>query len=211
MLAAYDEVWDGKPIELRFDAAKEFNSFTVAMFVNPNDWRYVEEDERQTVIEKILYDGHVIVQQLRKVTSISPLTIWENFFGYLLWHYHILLSNPGLADQAMEDIEILEDPKTWAHFSNKSWWAQYTGGLSPTNLVNVPVRKSCCFFERYTGINGMRILSNEEIIARRKKPYLPPIHVKDKAFLCYFSYTTNQSLFSSYIDVPIKPCFKSCC
>ncbi|ACA38445.1 Fe-S oxidoreductase [Lysinibacillus sphaericus] len=152
MLAAYDEVWDGKPIELRFDAAKEFNSFTVAMFVNPNDWRYVEEDERQTVIEKILYDGHVIVQQLRKVTSISPLTIWENFFGYLLWHYHILLSNPGLADQAMEDIEILEDPKTWAHFSNKSWWAQYTGGLSPTNLVNVPVRKSCCFSKDIPGL-----------------------------------------------------------
>lgn len=70
----------------------------------------------------------------------------------MLWHYHILLSNPGLADQAMEDIEALEDPKTWARFSNKSWWAQYTGGLSPTNLVNVPVRKSCCFSKDIPGL-----------------------------------------------------------
>ncbi len=144
--------FDGKPIEIRFDAAKEFNSFTVATFVNPNDWRYVNEDERQAVIEKILYDGHVIVQQLRKVTSISPLTIWENFFGYLLWHYHMLLSNPGLADQAMEDIEILENPKTWSRFSQKSWWAEYTGGQSPTNLVNIPVRKSCCFSKDIPGL-----------------------------------------------------------
>lgn len=94
MLAAYDEVWDGKPLELRFDAAKEFNSFTVAMFANPNDWRYVDEDERQAVIEKILYDGHVIVQQLRKVTSISLLPFGKislaTCYGIIIYYYLIL-------------------------------------------------------------------------------------------------------------------------
>lgn len=153
MLAAYDEVWDGKLEDIRFDATEEFGAHTVSIFLNPNDWRYVDEDERTHVIKEILYkQGHEIVQQLRKVTTISPLTIWENFFGYLLWHYHILLENPGLADQAMEDIEILEDPVTWALFSNKSWWAEYTGGQSPSALVNVPVRKTCCFSKDMPGL-----------------------------------------------------------
>lgn len=153
MLAAYDEVWDGKLEDIRFDATEEFGAHTVSIFLNPNDWRYVDEDERTSVIKGILYkQGHEIVQQLRKVTTISPLTIWENFFGYLLWHYHILLENPGLADQAMEDIEILEDPATWALFSNKSWWAEYTGGQSPSALVNVPVRKTCCFSKDMPGL-----------------------------------------------------------
>lgn len=153
MLAAYDEVWDGKLEDIRFDATEEFGAHTVSIFLNPNDWRYVDEDERISVIKSILYkQGHEIVQQLRKVTTISPLTIWENFFGYLLWHYHILLENPGLADQAMEDIEILEDPATWALFSNKSWWAEYTGGQSPSALVNVPVRKTCCFSKDMPGL-----------------------------------------------------------
>lgn len=153
MLAAYDEIWDGKFEDIRFDATEEFGNHTVSMFVNPNDWRYVDDDERESVIQSILYkQGHIFVQQLRKVTSISPLTIWENFFGYLLWHYHVLLENPSLADQAMADIEILEASETWALFSNKSWWADYTGGQSPSALINVPVRKSCCFSKDMPGL-----------------------------------------------------------
>lgn len=153
MLAAYDEIWDGKFEDIRFDATEEFGNHTVSMFVNPNDWRYVDDDERESVIQSILYkQGHIFVQQLRKVTSISPLTIWENFFGYLLWHYHVLLENPGLADQAMADIEILEASETWALFSNKSWWVDYTGGQSPSALINVPVRKSCCFSKDMPGL-----------------------------------------------------------
>lgn len=153
MLAAYDEIWDGKFRDIRFDITEEFGVHTVSMFVNANDWRYVDEDERQRVITQILYkQGHEIVQQLRKVTNISPLTIWENFFGYILWHYHELLENPGFADQAMEDIEVLESLATWQSFSNKSWFADYTGGLSPSQLVNVPVRKSCCFSKDIPGL-----------------------------------------------------------
>ncbi|MEG0260524.1 MAG: Fe-S oxidoreductase [Lysinibacillus sp.] len=153
MLAAYDEIWDGNPIDIRFDVTKEFDTFTVSMFVNPNDWRYVDDDEREAVIEKILYkQGHLVIQQLRKVTTISPLILWENFFGYMLWHYHMLLSNPGLADQAFDDIDILENPKVWQRFSDKSWFAQYTGERSPSELVHIPVRKSCCFSKDITGL-----------------------------------------------------------
>lgn len=153
MLAAYDEIWDAKLTDIRFDITEEFGIHTVSMFVNPNHWRYVEEDEREHVIANILFkQGHEIIQKLRRTTSISPLTLWENFFGYVLWHYHTLLENPGLADQALEDLEIIEGTEVWALFSDKSLFYEYTGGQSPSDLINVPVRKSCCFSKDIPGL-----------------------------------------------------------
>lgn len=153
MLAAYDEVWDAKLSDIRFDVTEDAGIHTVSMFVNPNHWRYVEDDEREQVIAKILRkQGIEIIMQLRKTTTISPLTLWENFFGYLIWHYHVLLENPVLSDRALEDLEILEGTKVWESFSNKSLFYEYTGGANPSSLINVPVRKSCCFSKDIPGL-----------------------------------------------------------
>lgn len=153
MLAAYDEVWDGNFTDIRFDVTEEFGVHTVSMFVNPTHWRYVEDDERENVMANILFkQGFEIFMQLRKMTTISPLTVWENFFGYIVWHYHTLLENPGLADRALEDLEMLESPKVWARFAGKSLFTDYTGGHNPSDLVNVPVRKSCCFSKDIPGL-----------------------------------------------------------
>lgn len=153
MLTAYDEVWDGDFKDLRFAVVEEYGIRTFAMFISPNDFRYVEDEERERVMTTILYKQcYEIVMQLRKMTTISPLTIWENFFGYMLWHYNVLLENPGLADRAFEDLEMLEDAHIWRYFSQKSLFLDYTKGVSPTKLVNVPVRKSCCFSKDIPGL-----------------------------------------------------------
>lgn len=152
MLTTYDEIWDGKPEDMRFAIIPEHGIHTLGIYVNPNDFRYVEEDERERVITDILYKSSVIIQQLRKTTTISPLTLWENIFGYMLWNFYTLLENPALADRAFEDLEMLEDIHVWRHFSNKSLFLDYTGGQSPSKLVNIPVRKSCCFSKDIPGL-----------------------------------------------------------
>ena len=144
MLTTYDEIWDGRPEDIRFAIISEYGYHTLGMYINSNDFRYVEDDERERVMTEILYKASVIVQQLRKTTTISPLTLWENIFGYMLWHFHTQLENPALADRAFEDLEMLEDKNVWRHFSDKSLFYQYTGGQSPSRLINGPVRKSCC-------------------------------------------------------------------
>lgn len=55
MLTAYDLIWDGDERDLQFDATKENGLYTICMFANPNDWRYVDDSERQNVISTILY------------------------------------------------------------------------------------------------------------------------------------------------------------
>lgn len=153
MLAAYDEVWDGNFKDIRFAVVEEFGIRTLGTFITPNDFRYVEDEEREAVMTQILFkQTFEIIQQLRKTTTISPLTLWENIFGYMLWHYHTLLENPALSDRAFEDIEMLEDVNVWRYFSNKSLFFDYTGGLNPSQLVNVPVRKSCCFSKDIPGL-----------------------------------------------------------
>nr|WP_245989408.1 Fe-S oxidoreductase [Ureibacillus thermophilus] len=144
-LTAYDEIWDGKLEDVRYFHVLEYGMDTLGTYITPTDFRYVEENEREYVISKILYQAHQIIVQLRQTTTISPLTLWENIFGYMLWNYNVLLQNPLLADRAFEDIEILEDTKVWQRFSNKSWFFEYTKGKNPMELVNSPVRKSCCF------------------------------------------------------------------
>lgn len=152
MLAAYDMIWDGKRVDVRFSLVHEYGINTLGTFITATDFRYVEDHERERVISKLLFQVHEMIIQLRKSTTISPLTLWENIFGYMLWNYYELLENPSLADRAFEDLEILEDKKVWELFSNKSWFYQYTGGKSPVDLIGKPVRKSCCFSKDVPGL-----------------------------------------------------------
>ena len=152
MLAMYDEIWDGKDRDVRYSLINEYGMNTLGTFITTKDFRYVEDHEREYIIGKLLYQCHNTFQQLRKTTSISPLTLWENLFGYMLWNYHELLMNPLLADRAFEDLETLEDTKVWQRFSNKSWFYEYTGGKSPSQLINQPLRKSCCFSKDIPGL-----------------------------------------------------------
>ncbi|TSI06016.1 Fe-S oxidoreductase [Lysinibacillus sp. BW-2-10] len=152
MLSTYDEIWDGKLEDIRFSLIHEFGNNTLGTFITAKDFRYVDDHERASVIQKLLIQCHLVFQQLRKATSVSPLTLWENVFGYMLWNYYEMLENPLLADRALEDIEILEDTKVWQLFSNKSLFYQYTEGKNPSELVNRPVRKSCCFSKDIPGL-----------------------------------------------------------
>nr|WP_106782416.1 Fe-S oxidoreductase [Lysinibacillus timonensis] len=152
LLAKDDLIWDGKKQDVRFSLIHEYGVNTLGTFITATDFRYVEDYERERVISKLLYQIHELIIQLRKSTSISPLTIWENIFGYMLWNYYELLQDPSKADRAYEDLEILEGTKAWELFSNKSWFYQYTQGKSPVDLVGKPVRKSCCFSKDIPGL-----------------------------------------------------------
>ncbi len=152
-LAAYDDVWDGDKDRLLFGAKEEYGKLAVSMFASVEDWRYVEDDERQDVIRKILVDEcAAIIKQIRTVTSVSPLTLWENIFGFLLWQYHVLLSNPGTAVEARADLDILKDDALWEGIATRSLFAAYLKGSEPSALLNTEVRTTCCLSKDVPGL-----------------------------------------------------------
>lgn len=152
LLTKYDEIWDGKDQDLRFAYSYEYGVHTFSMHITPNDFRYVKDEERERVITNILYKVNTIITQLRKTTSISPLILWENIFGYMLYNFHVLLDDPTVSDRAFEDLEYLESPDPWRYFSNKSLFYNYTNGAHPSKLIQTEVRKSCCFSKDIPGL-----------------------------------------------------------
>lgn len=121
MLTVYDEMWDGELENLQFGVREEFGRPSLCMFTRSEDWIMIDEDERQQAVSKVLTEQcHQIFTQLRKLGGVSPLTHWENVFGYMLWHYHTLSSSPATEDEAIEYLQILENAETWQGISEQS-------------------------------------------------------------------------------------------
>lgn len=151
-LATYDEIWNGENDRLLFGAKEEYGKLSVSTFAAADDWVLVEDAERQNVIQKIIKDCHVVIKQIRTVASVSPLTLWENIFGFLLWQYHVLLSNPGTADEARADLDMLKDDALWKGIAPRSLFATYLKGCEPSALLNTTVRTTCCFSKDVPGL-----------------------------------------------------------
>ena len=152
MLTMYDEFWDGALSDLKFSIKEEFGNKALCTFTKSSDWHWVEEENRESAFKKILKQQcYEVFVQLRKITSVSPKMLWENVFGYMLWHYHVLLSNPGTYEQAQLDIALLEDDSLWSPFAKYSYFKEYTGKEHPSKLINIPVRKTCCFSKDIPG------------------------------------------------------------
>ncbi|MCM3636168.1 hypothetical protein M3152_00440 [Sporosarcina luteola] len=151
-VAAYDEIWDGDAAKMYFGAVEEYGNRTVSTFVEENDWRVVDEDEHRVAIRKILLQADKVIRQIRTVTSVSPLTLWENIFGFLLWQYHVMLSNPGTKEKARADINCLKDDEIWKDIASHSLFAAFLKGNEPCDLLNTTVRTTCCFSKDVPGL-----------------------------------------------------------
>jgi ferric iron reductase protein FhuF len=122
------------------------------MFVERKDWRSVDEEEHREIIRKILLQADAVIRQIRTVASVSPLTLWENIFGFLLWQYHVMLNNPGTMAEAREDLNILKNDETWKDIAPRSLFATYLQGCEPSELLNTTVRTTCCLSKDVPGL-----------------------------------------------------------
>jgi ferric iron reductase protein FhuF len=152
-LASYDEVWSGEKKQISFGAIEEYGKLSVSTFMSVADWQDVDEANHSDVIRTILHEQCApIIRQIRAVSSISPLTLWENIFGFMLWQYHVLLSNPATASEARIDLELLKDDSLWEGIAPRSLFATYLNGSEPSALLNTQVRKTCCFSKDVPGL-----------------------------------------------------------
>ena len=152
-LATYDEIWKGENNRLLFVEKHEYGNQTVSMFVESEDWQDVSMLNREEIIRFILHEQcHAVIEEMRTVTNLSALTFWENIFGYLLWHYHVLLENPATADEARVDLNLLKSDALWQGISDTSLFATYLKGKEPSALLNTTVRTTCCFSKDVPGL-----------------------------------------------------------
>ncbi|PIC66061.1 hypothetical protein CSV78_14420 [Sporosarcina sp. P16a] len=151
-LAVYDEMWNGSAEDLQFGARQEFGNKTISTFIDSADWEMIDDEDREAHIRRVLDDAHSVITSLRTAVPVSPLTLWENIFGFWLWQYHVLLSDPGSEMEASEDLSILKDDTTWTGIADHSRFASYLNGSQPSALLNTTVRKTCCFSKDVPGL-----------------------------------------------------------
>lgn len=153
LLAAHDVVWDGDLHSVVFGVKREYDLLTFSTYVKLDDYRKVVPQERSKMIKKILKEQCFdMIVQLRKATTISPLTLWENVFGYVLWHYHTLISQSETNSMAHQDLKTLRSHETWQEIAPRSFFEDYLQGKEPSMLINQPVRKTCCFSKDVPGL-----------------------------------------------------------
>jgi len=153
MLATYDEIWLGELEDLQFAANVEYGNKGISMYINQSHYVDIENKLRQEIIRKIVKDQiHSLLIEIRKHSSVSPLTLWENVFGFLLWHYSVMLAQPSTAKQARKDLEILKSDEIWEGIASQSLFNTYLKGLEPAQLLNTKVRTTCCFSKDVPGL-----------------------------------------------------------
>ena len=152
MMTKYDEVWDGPIDQLQFFATTEYGNKTISTYLPVEFFRDVKSDRVQDI--QMIWEKQCfpIIQLLRSQCSVSPLTLWENVFGYLLWHYYVFLENPVTEEQAKEDWRLMQEEKIWSSFTSKSFLSQYLKGRKPAELINTAVRTTCCFSKDIPGL-----------------------------------------------------------
>ncbi|QTD40385.1 hypothetical protein [Sporosarcina sp. Te-1] len=149
-LTMYDDMWQGTIDRLAFGAREEYGNRTVSTFTEEADWKPV--DNRTEAIRSLLVQANSLISQIRKAVAVSPLTLWENIFGFLLWEYHVMLNHPATATEAREDLETLKDDHIWAGIAPYSRFAKYLNGSEPSALLNTTVRTTCCFSKDVPGL-----------------------------------------------------------
>ena len=152
MMTMYDEIWDGPLEQLQFFATNEYGNKTISTYIREEHFRDVRENRSEDILLIWKHQCNSIIQQLRKQCSISPITLWENVFGYLLWKYHVFFNNPTNVAQAKQDWTLLQDEQIWTSFTSKSHLSVYLKGKAPSELINTTVRSTCCFSKDIPGL-----------------------------------------------------------
>ena len=153
MLIVYEEVWEGPDEAFRFGAVEEYGNLTVSQFLAGGAFRPVDEAERPEAVRQILSRFVKDVSDaLRTVSSASSLTHWENMFGFLLYHFHVLLSDPYQREEAQAVLDLLKDDRTWDGLAKESLFARYLRGQQPSALLNTTVRTTCCHSKDVPGL-----------------------------------------------------------
>jgi len=152
MMTMYDEIWDGPLEDLAFFATTEYGNKTISTYIREEYFRETSENRAEDIQLIWKQQCYPIIQQLRAKCSVSPLTLWENVLGYLLWHYYVFFDNEAIADQAKHDWALMQDEAIWTTFTSKSFLSNYLKGKSPAQLINSPVRTTCCFSKDIPGL-----------------------------------------------------------
>lgn len=131
--------------ELDFNRVQNYGFNLLEAHVSSVYFKEISPNERFEAFHHILHRQTAeLIDSFRQHVKISPLILWDNVLGSLLWFYAGLEQrNPR---RAAEDLEWLLDTGNWAPMK-KSHAARLLGDASLRQAVSSPLRKTCCLYK----------------------------------------------------------------
>lgn len=144
-IANHNLYFSGTWKNLQFSRVRKYGYPLLETHADPAFFIPVEDTERFQAFHHILTEQtDSLMQEFRKHAKISPVILWENVLGSMLWFYANLEQRDPR--RAAEDIEWLVNSENWAPI-RKSYLAGLLGNASLQQAVTRPLRQTCCLYK----------------------------------------------------------------
>lgn len=131
--------------ELRFDRVHNYGYNLLQTHIDSQHFLTIPPENRFAAMHFVLYEQtHKLIAEFRKFVKISPITLWENILGSLLWFYASLEKRQPR--RAAEDMEWLLEPANWYPIRT-SYMQKLIGSQPLERAVSSPLRKTCCLYK----------------------------------------------------------------
>ncbi|RNF40152.1 hypothetical protein [Planococcus salinus] len=145
LITHHNGYFAGSIEQMSFDRVHNYGFNLLQTHVRSADFQLISPEERFDAFHFILHEQiAAFISEFRIHVKISPIILWENILGSLIWFYaNLEKRNPR---RAAEDMEWLMDAANWAPLK-KSYLAAMLGTASLEQAVSRPLRKTCCLYK----------------------------------------------------------------
>ncbi|WP_422124128.1 IucA/IucC family C-terminal-domain containing protein [Planococcus sp. X10-3] len=131
--------------ELAFNRVHNYGFNLLETHVSSSHFREVAANERFSAFHYILHEQTAkLIEAFQNHVKISPIILWENILGSVIWFYANLEQRDPR--RAAADLEWLMNAANWAPM-RRSHLAQLLGGRPLNRAVTGPLRKTCCLYK----------------------------------------------------------------
>ena len=145
LLTYHNGYFDCSVEDLSFNRVHNYGFNLLETHVASSTFREIKANERFLAFHTILHQQIAeLIGAFRQYVKISPIILWENILGSLIWFYANLEQRDPR--RAAEDLEWLLDAANWSPM-RKSHLAHLLGDASLNQAVSRPLRKTCCLYK----------------------------------------------------------------
>lgn len=151
LLTYQDGYFDCSIEDLAFNRVHNYGYNLLETHVSSSHFKNIETHERFSAFHFILHNQTAeLIEKFREHVKISPIILWENVLGSVVWFYANLEQYDPR--RAAEDLEWLMDAKNWAPM-RKSHLSRMLGDASLNTAVTSPLRTTCCLYKELPHFN----------------------------------------------------------
>ncbi|PKH10961.1 hypothetical protein [Planomicrobium sp. MB-3u-38] len=131
--------------DLVFNRVHNYGFNLLETHVSSVHFKTIDANERFSAFHYILHEQTAqVIDEFRSHIKISPLILWDNILGSLIWFYANLEQRDPRRTAA--DLDWLMDAANWSPM-RKSHWDRLLGDTSLGQAVSRPLRKTCCLYK----------------------------------------------------------------